>query len=61
MSVSKWRYSEACEGKPCIGECDLCKEYEVEQDGWVTWNEISDTQEDVYSVQKDDAVSSIDS
>lgn len=24
MSVSKWRYTEACEGRPCVGECDLC-------------------------------------
>lgn len=55
MSVSKWRYSEACEGNPCIGDCDFCKGYEIEQDGWVTWNEISDTQEDVHSVPTNDA------
>ena len=26
MSVSKWRYSEECEGKPCPGDCDECEE-----------------------------------
>ena len=26
MSVSLWRYSESCEGKPCCGDCDLCGE-----------------------------------
>lgn len=24
MSVSKWRYTEACDGRPCVGDCDLC-------------------------------------
>lgn len=25
MSVSKWGYSPSkCDGKPCIGDCDLC-------------------------------------
>lgn len=24
MSVSKWRYTEACEGRPCPGDCDCC-------------------------------------
>ena len=24
MSVSLWRYSEMCEGRPCPGECDKC-------------------------------------
>lgn len=46
MSVSLYRYTHHCDGKPCAGDCDLCKE--VEQDGWVTWemeNEvISDSQ-----------------
>ena len=27
MSVSLWRYDpEKCDGKPCCGDCDLCKE-----------------------------------
>jgi len=24
MSVSKWAWTEECEGKPCCGECDIC-------------------------------------
>lgn len=28
MSVSKYRYTEACEGRPCVGDCDLCREWE---------------------------------
>lgn len=24
MSVSKWRYTEACDGRPCVGDCDFC-------------------------------------
>ena len=24
MSVSLWRWSEDCEGVPCVGDCDLC-------------------------------------
>ena len=24
MSVSLWRWSERCEGKPCCGDCDEC-------------------------------------
>lgn len=24
MSVSLWRWSEACEGRACCGECDEC-------------------------------------
>ena len=29
MSVSLWRYTERCEGRPCPGDCDVC---EVEDD-----------------------------
>jgi len=25
MSVSKWAWTEECEGKPCFGDCDLCQ------------------------------------
>lgn len=32
MSVSLWRYSETCEGKPCCGDCDMCGEEEDETD-----------------------------
>ena len=24
MSCSLWRYTEACEGRPCPGDCDCC-------------------------------------
>ena len=24
MSVSLWRWTEECEGKPCCGDCDEC-------------------------------------
>lgn len=24
MSCSKWRYTEACDGRPCVGDCDFC-------------------------------------
>ena len=29
MSVSLWRYSESCDGKPCCGDCDECGEEEM--------------------------------
>lgn len=34
MSVSKWAYTpEKCDGKPCVGECDICpKRYEEEEE-----------------------------
>lgn len=28
MSVSLWRWSEKCEGKPCCGDCEECGEEE---------------------------------
>lgn len=40
MSVSLWAYTESCDGKPCPGDCDLCRkadenatEEEGEEDG----------------------------
>lgn len=24
MSISKWRYTEECNGRPCSGDCDHC-------------------------------------
>lgn len=24
MSVSKWKWTEQCEGRPCPGDCDRC-------------------------------------
>ena len=40
MSCSKWRYIEACDGRPCPGDCDLC-DYDpedTEEDYTVTTN-----------------------
>lgn len=32
MSVSKWKYTPACDGDYCVGDCDLCnKEPEAEE------------------------------
>ena len=25
MSVSKYRWTPACDGQPCVGDCDLCR------------------------------------
>ena len=30
MSVSKWAYTNACEGQSCPGDCDSCSRVEVE-------------------------------
>lgn len=33
MSVSKWKYTEECDGEYCCGDCDLCdKEPEEESE-----------------------------
>lgn len=31
MSVSKWRYTEDCDGDYCIGDCDLCSKNNEEK------------------------------
>lgn len=31
MSVSLWRWTEACDGQPCPGDCDNC-DYEPEEE-----------------------------
>ena len=31
MSCSKWRYTEACDGRPCVGDCDLCSFDPIEE------------------------------
>lgn len=37
MSVSKYKYDPTkCDGKPCIGDCDLCSNNEIESDGFIT-------------------------
>ena len=33
MSVSKWAYTpEKCDGKPCVGDCDLCSKAHEDDD-----------------------------
>ena len=33
MSVSKWKYTPACDGDYCVGDCELCdKEPEAEEE-----------------------------
>lgn len=33
MSVSRWNYTEECEGQPCCGDCDSCSiEYDDEEE-----------------------------
>ena len=40
MSVSLYRYDpDHCEGKPCIGDCDLCRD-------WEDFEEYEDGEED---------------
>lgn len=34
MSCSLWRWTEACDGQPCPGDCDICDyDPEEEEDG----------------------------
>lgn len=43
MSVSLYRWTEACDGQPCVGDCDLCGDLISRQDaiealkGLPTW------------------------
>lgn len=32
MSVSLWRWSEECDGRICVGDCDLCGYEESEEE-----------------------------
>lgn len=32
MSVSKWRWTESCDGIPCPGDCDVCSKNEEEEE-----------------------------
>jgi hypothetical protein len=51
MSVSLYAYEAwKCDGEYCCGDCDHCYKAQIEQDGWVTWNDISNTQKDVPAV-----------
>lgn len=35
MSVSKWRYTSACDGQPCPGDCDMCDRETDEFGKWI--------------------------
>lgn len=51
MSVAKYAYEAwKCDGEYCPQDCSHCYKAEIEQDGWVTWNEIPTTQKNVSSV-----------
>lgn len=42
MSVSLYRYDpEHCDGEPCIGDCDLCRNW-----NWEDFEEYEDGEED---------------
>lgn len=45
MSCSKWRWTEECDGQPCVGDCDLCDFYPEE--------DYEDDEDD--ELQEDDA------
>lgn len=32
MSVSKWAWTEECDGRVCTGDCDLCSWEEEEEE-----------------------------
>lgn len=32
MSCSLYRYSESCDGRQCVGDCDICDYYPDEED-----------------------------
>lgn len=32
MSVSLWRWTEECDGRFCVGDCDLCTCEEEDED-----------------------------
>lgn len=46
MSCSLWRWTEACDHRPCPGDCDLCG-YDPEDPGYTQddlrrWEEFDD-------------------
>ena len=56
MSVSKYAYEAwKCEGEFCIGDCNLCYKAQIEQDGDVTWDGLTDDNERISeTISKDD-------
>lgn len=64
MSVSLWRWSEECEGKPCPGDCDECGERDdemgettrtVERHEWLTVETLSEHLKTIGNAIKTDA------
>ena len=37
MSVSKWRYTEECDGEYCCGDCDFCDKEPEESEEETEW------------------------
>lgn len=38
MSCSKWRWTEECDHRPCVGDCDLC-DYNDEEETYTIYAE----------------------
>lgn len=63
MSVSLWRWSENCKGKPCCGDCDECGEDDemevmtstVSRPEWLTVETLAEHLKTVGSAIKTDA------
>ena len=56
MSVKLYAYEAwKCEGEFCIGDCNLCYKAQIEQDGDVTWDGLTDDNERISeTISKDD-------
>ena len=56
MSVKLWAYEAwKCEGEFCIGDCNLCYKAQIEADGDVTWDGLTDDNERISeTISKDD-------
>ena len=56
MSVSKWAYEPwKCDGEYCPNDCDHCYKANIEADGDVTWDGLTDDNERISeTISKDD-------
>ena len=56
MSVSMWAYEPwKCDGEFCIGDCSICYKANIEADGDVTWDGLTDDNERISeTISKDD-------
>ena len=56
MSVSKYAYEPwKCDGEFCIGDCSICYKANIEADGDVTWDGLTDDNERISeTISKDD-------